>query len=133
MPLTARGASLHESPRDLKLSKVNTTHQFCPGLSSNPAPLSLCHVSANSMVTHPTLNLNEYLTHPSPPLRSHDHYFSSDSIHFSPGLLPEIPLSRLISFTSVLHRVIVVLFIQDEACCEVGFCSCPAFCLESHY
>lgn len=45
------------------------------------------------MITH----LNEYLTNASPYLCSNYHYFSSDFIHLSPGLLSEIPVCGLIS------------------------------------
>lgn len=79
-------------------------------------------------------NLNEYVTNPCSPLLSHYHDFSSDSLHFSPGWLSEIPISVLISFQLVLHSVTMVLLIQDATYCVIGvlFLSWE-LCLEPHY
>lgn len=97
MHITAYWASLPESPQRHK-TQHGQDHSFALPRLILKAQFSfsmscLCK-QHDCMITH----LNEYLTNPSPYLYSHYHYFSSDFIHLSPGLLSEIPVCGLISF-----------------------------------
>lgn len=92
--LNAYWASIPKCSQRDQLNIIKLTHQFCQAYPQSLLFfLYVMSLQTNSMITHPGQSPNEYLRNLTSLFHSHCHYFSSDSVHFSPGFLSEISIS----------------------------------------